>query len=100
MPEVTGTRSTTFVYDRGMPVSVNLQRFTPASWLRCGARSRWARLARRGARPRAKVWEFIRSQAGLRTDAHNIFCTTTRHPGTPTLCDFGTEATLTFESKK
>jgi hypothetical protein len=46
-----------------------------------------------------KVWEFIRSQPGLRTDGHNIFLY--RHPtqpGTPILCDFGVEVTSTFET--
>ena len=47
----------------------------------------------------AKVWEFIRSQPGLRTDGHNIFLY--RHPerpGAPILCDFGVEVTRAFET--
>lgn len=46
-----------------------------------------------------KVWEFLRSQAGLRTDGHNIFLYhhPTR-PGGPILCDFGVEVTRTFEA--
>jgi len=46
-----------------------------------------------------KVWEFIRSQPGLRTDGHNIFVYhhPTR-PGAPILCDFGVEVTRTFET--
>ena len=46
-----------------------------------------------------KVWEFIRSQPGLRTDGHNIFLY--HHPTTPNspmLCDFGVEVTRTFET--
>jgi effector-binding domain-containing protein len=46
-----------------------------------------------------KVWDFIRSQPGLRTDGHNIFLY--HHPtkpGTPILCDFGVEVTRTFET--
>ena len=46
-----------------------------------------------------KVWEFIRSQPGLRTDGHNIFLY--HHPtqlGAPVLCDFGVEVTRTFET--
>ena len=46
-----------------------------------------------------KVWEFIRSQPGLRTDGHNIFLY--HHPpqpGAPILCDFGVEVTRTFET--
>jgi effector-binding domain-containing protein len=45
-----------------------------------------------------KVWEFIRSQAGLRTDGHNIFLY--HHPAQPgalLLCDFGVEVTRAFE---
>jgi len=46
-----------------------------------------------------KVWEFIRSQPGLRTDGHNIFLY--HHPTKPgagILCDFGVEVTRTFET--
>ena len=46
-----------------------------------------------------KVWEFIRSQPGLRADGHNIFLY--HHPtqkGAPMLCDFGVEVTRTFET--
>jgi len=46
-----------------------------------------------------KVWDFIRSQPGLRTDGHNIFLYhhPTR-PGAPILCDFGVQVTRTFET--
>ena len=46
-----------------------------------------------------QVWEFIRTQPGLRTDGHNIFLY--HHPaqaGAPILCDFGVEVTRTFET--
>jgi len=46
-----------------------------------------------------KVWEFLRSQPGLRTDGHNIFLY--HHPndtGAAILCDFGVEVTRTFET--
>ena len=46
-----------------------------------------------------KVWKFIRSQPGLRSDGHNIFLY--HHPtrrGAPILCDFGVEVTRTFET--
>ena len=46
-----------------------------------------------------KVWEFIRSQPGLRTDGHNVFLF--HHPKQPRaliLCDFGVEVTRTFET--
>ena len=46
-----------------------------------------------------KVWEFIRSQPGLRTDGHNIFLYHhPTQPGAPILCDFGVEVTRTFET--
>ena len=73
--------------------------FTPASWQPCGARSRRARLAPRGGLALGKVWEFIRSQPGLRTDGHNIFLYHhPTQPGAPILCDFGVEVTRTFET--
>ena len=46
-----------------------------------------------------KVWEFLRSHPGLRTDGHNIFLY--HHPkdtGAAILCDFGVEVTRTFET--
>ena len=46
-----------------------------------------------------KVWEFIRSQPGLRTDGHNIFLYhQPKQQGAPILCDFGVEVTRTFET--
>jgi effector-binding domain-containing protein len=87
------------VYDRGMPLSVNLESVHP----------RKLAAVRREVAPGAvgsawgpaldKVWEFIRSQPGLRTDGHNIFLY--HHPiepGAPILCDFGVEVTRTFET--
>ncbi len=87
------------VYDRGMPVSVNLQTVHP----------RKLAAVRREVAPGAvgsawgpalgKVWEFIRSQPGLRTDGHNIFLYHhPKQPGAPILCDFGVEVTRTFET--
>ena len=82
-----------------MPVSVSLQTVYP----------RKLAAVRREVAPGAvgpawgpalgKVWEFIRSQPGLRTDGHNIFLY--HHPtrqGAPILCDFGVEVTRTFET--
>src|SRR5260370_14488187 len=46
-----------------------------------------------------KVWEFIRSQPGLRTDGHNIFLY--HHPtqaGAPILSDLCLEVTRKFET--
>jgi effector-binding domain-containing protein len=46
-----------------------------------------------------KVWEFLRSQPGLRTDGHNIFLYhQPKQPGAPIHCDFGVEVTRTFET--
>jgi effector-binding domain-containing protein len=82
-----------------MPVSVNVQTVHP----------RKLAAVRREVTPGAvgsawgpavgKVWDFIRSQPGLRTDGHNIFLY--HHPkqrGGLILCDFGVEVTCTFET--
>jgi GyrI-like small molecule binding domain len=76
-----------------MPVSVSLQTVHP----------RKLAAVRREVAPGAvgsawgpalgKVWEFIRSQPGLRTDGHHP-----TQPGAPILCDFGVEVTRTFET--
>ena len=82
-----------------MPVSVNLHTVHP----------RKLAAVRREVAPGAvgsawgpalgKVWEFIRSQPGLRTDGHNIFLYHhPTQPGAPILCDFGVEVTRTFET--
>ena len=82
-----------------MPVSVKLQTVHP----------RKLAAVRREVAPGAvgsawgpalgKVWEFIRSQPGLRTDGHNIFLYHhPAQPGAPILCDFGVEVTRTFET--
>ncbi|HYK36722.1 GyrI-like domain-containing protein [Alloacidobacterium sp.] len=88
------------VYDRGMRVSVNVQTVHPRKLaaVRCevapsAVSSAWGPAL-------GKVWEFIRSHQGLRTDGHNIFLY--HHPtkpGAPILCDFGVEVTRTFETE-
>src|SRR5262249_25293734 len=86
-------------YDRGMPVSVNVQTVHP----------RTLAAVRREVAPGAvgfawgpavgKVWEFIRSQPGLWTDGHNIsLYHHPTQPGAPILGDFGVEVTRTFET--
>ncbi|HVY94900.1 MAG TPA: GyrI-like domain-containing protein [Bryobacteraceae bacterium] len=46
-----------------------------------------------------KVWAFLRTQPGLRTDGHNIFIyRRPEQPGAPLLCDFGVEVTRTFDA--
>ena len=82
-----------------MPLSVNIQTVHP----------RKLAAVRREVPPGAvgsawgpalgKVWEFIRSQPGLRTDGHNIFLY--HHPkqaSAPILCEFGVEVTRNFET--
>jgi len=82
-----------------MPVSVNVQT----------VHARKLAAVRREVAPGAigsawrpavdKVWEFIRSQPGLRTDGHNIFLYHhPKDPGAPIRCDFGVEVTRTFET--
>jgi DNA gyrase inhibitor GyrI len=45
-----------------------------------------------------KVWAFLRSQPGLRTDGHNIFVYhQPPEPGALLRCDFGVEVTRDFE---
>src|ERR1700730_8787050 len=82
-----------------MPVSVNLQTVHPRKL--AAVRRQFAPGAVGSAWGPAlgKVWEFIRSQPGLRTDGHNIFLY--HHPKQPRaliLCDFGVEVTRTFET--
>jgi hypothetical protein len=87
------------VYDQEMPVSINLQTVHPRKLaaVRCevapgAVGSAWGPAL-------GKVWEFIRSQPGLRTDGHNIFLYHhSTEPGAPILCDFGVEVTRTFET--
>jgi effector-binding domain-containing protein len=90
---------TILVYDPEMPVSVDLQTVYP----------RKLAAVRREVAPGAvgsawgpaldKVWKFIRSQPGLRTDGHNVFLYHhPRQPGAPILCDFSVEVTRTFET--
>lgn len=46
-----------------------------------------------------KVWAFVRSQPGLRTDGHNVFVY--HHPteaGAPIQCEFAVEVTRAFEA--
>jgi effector-binding domain-containing protein len=45
-----------------------------------------------------KVWDFIRGQAGLRTDGHNIFVYHANQSSGLLECDFGVEVTRTFET--
>jgi effector-binding domain-containing protein len=82
-----------------MPVSVDIQTVNP----------RKLAAVRRDVMPGAvggawrpaldKVWEFIRSQPGLRTNGHNVFLYhSPARPGAPILCEFSVEVTRTFET--
>src|SRR5205809_7322531 len=98
MPEVTGTD-----HDLGLRSrNARLRQLTDCSPPQVG---RGAREVSPGAVGSAwgpalgKVWEFIRSQPGLRTDGHNIFLYYhPTQPGALILCDFGVEVTRTFET--
>jgi effector-binding domain-containing protein len=82
-----------------MPVSVNLETAHPrklaAVRRECalgGVSSAWGPAL-------GKVWDFIRTQPGLRTDGHNVFLYHhPAQPGAPIVCDFGVEVTRTFET--
>ena len=88
------------VYDRGMPVSVNVQTVHPASWPRCGGRSRRAPLALGGGDlPWARSGGSFAASRSCGLTATTFFPTTTlTQPGAPILCDFGVEVTRTFET--
>ena len=90
---------TNWAYDRGMSVAVELQTVHPRKL--AAVRREVAPDAVRAAWKPAldKVWEFIRTQPGLRTDGHNIFLYHRPiEPGAPILCDFGVEVTRSFET--
>src|SRR6478609_2236294 len=92
-------RTSLLVYDCGVSAAVNVQT----------VHHRKLAAVRRDVAPGSvgsawrpaldKVWEFIRSQPGLRTDGHNIFLYHhPNQPGAPIRCDFGVEVTRTFEA--
>ena len=97
MQELNGA-ITILVYDREMSVPVNVLTVHP----------RKLAAVRREVAPGAvgaawgpavgKVWDFIRSQPGLRTDGHNIFLYHHAKDDAPIVCDFGVEVTRTFET--
>src|SRR6516164_2410272 len=86
-------------YNRGLSVSVNLQTVHPRKLAAVRREVAPGAVGSAWASALGKVWEFIRSQPGLRTDGHNIFLY--HHPTQPDallLCDFGVEVTRTFET--
>src|SRR5215467_8741564 len=82
-----------------MPVSVNLQTVYPRK-LAAVRREVVPGAVGTAWRPALdKVWAFLRTQPGLRTDGHNVFLY--HHPARrdlPMDVDFGVEVSRTFES--
>ena len=82
-----------------MPVSVQVQTVSPRK-MAAVRREVAAGAVGSAWRPALdKVWAFLRSQPGLRTDGHNIFLY--HHPsqaGAPVQCEFGVEVTRAFET--
>jgi effector-binding domain-containing protein len=90
---------TILLYDRGMPVSVNVQAVHPRKLAAVRREVAPGAVGSAWGAALGKVWPFIRSQPGLWTDGHNIFLY--QHPteaGAPILCDFAVEVTRTFET--
>ena len=82
-----------------MPVSVNVQAVHPRKLAAVRRELAPGTVGSAWGPALGKVWDFIRSQPGLRTDGHNIFLY--HHPrqqGGPILYDFGFEVTRTFET--
>lgn len=80
-----------------MPVSINVQTVHPRKLAALRREVLPGAVASAWGPALNKVWEFIRTQPGLRTDGHNIFLYHhPKHPGAPILCDFGVEVTRTF----
>ena len=81
-----------------MPVSVNVQAVFPRTLAAVRREVAPGAIASSWREALDKVWEFIRSHPGLRTDGHNVFVY--QHPqqqGALILCDFGVEVTRAFE---
>ncbi len=82
-----------------MPVSVNVQTVQPRKLAAVRREVAPGEIASAWGPALGKVWDFIRSQPGLRTDGHNIFLyRDSKQPGAPIVCDFGVEVTRTFET--
>jgi len=82
-----------------MPVSVHLQSVQPRKLAAVRREVAPSAVASAWGPALGQVWDFIRTQPGLRTDGHNIFLYHhPAQPGAPILCDFGVEVTRTFES--
>ena len=73
------TRSRSWFTIEECPSPSTYRLFTPASWPRCGARSRRARLARRGGRHWARSGSSFAASRACGLMATTFFSTTTRH---------------------
>src|SRR5215472_1309807 len=99
MPKLTGAPSRFWFRIEKCPSPSTYRLFTPASWPRCGARVALGAVGSAWGPALGRIWDFIRSHPGLRTDSQNIFLY--HHPAqhcVPILCDFGVEVTRTFET--
>jgi len=82
-----------------VPVSVNVQTVHPRKLAAVRREVKLAAIGSAWGPALGKVWEFVRSHPGLRTDGHNIFLYHhPKQPGAPMLCDFGVEVTRKFET--
>jgi effector-binding domain-containing protein len=84
-----------------MPISINVQTVRPRKLAAVRHEVAPGAVGSAWGPALDKVWEFIRSEPGLRTDGHNIFLY--HHPkqrGAPILCDFGVEVARTFETAR
>ena len=81
-----------------MPPVVAVQTVSPRTLAAVRREVAPAALASAWAPALNSVWEFIRSQPGLRAGGHNIFLYHhPTQPGAPILCDFGVEVTRPFD---
>lgn len=82
-----------------MPVSVSVQTVQPRNLAAVRREVPPGAVGSAWGPALGKVWDFIRSQRGLRTDGHNIFLYHhPTQPGAPVVCDFGVEVTRSFET--
>ena len=86
------------VYDRRMTIPVSVQTVHPRKLAAVRREVALGSVASAWGPALDKVWEFIRSEPGMRSDGHNIFLYHhPRQPDAPLLRDFGVEVTRTFE---
>jgi effector-binding domain-containing protein len=99
MPEGSRHAIAISIYNPGMTLSVSLQTVHPRKLAAVRREVAQGAVSSAWGPALGKVWQFIRSQPGLRTDGHNIFLYhNATQPGAPILCDFGVEVTRAFET--